>query len=603
MVSREVIQGSIATRQGRFGLRVPAPAQLAILAVGLAWAILAEAVRLRANWPLAWVLTDLLPGVAFLICGYLAWSRRSAGRIGPLMLAVGYSWFAGTLAASSVQLIDRTGYAVQGYYEAFLAWLILAYPTGRLRSPAARLAVGVFFALLFARTAFRFAIFPGTAGVDVTDPIAVAAYIADVSLRDQGDALFRVLIAGISIAVVALIVIRWRAASSTGRAVAGPILLGGIGFATGIVVETISLTLATGFSARSAAWDLGQWLTVITASVIPIAFVVGLGQDRIARGRVGDLAVELGGAAPVAEDLRAALARALGDPSLTVAYPVVGTKEFLDPEGRPLTARPGDAGDRSITEVNRGGRPLALLIHDPALAERRDLLTSVAAVAGLVVENESLQAEVRAQLEEVRASRARIVAAGDEERRRVERDLHDGAQQRLVSLALALQVARQQAAHADPALGATLDRVADELELALAELRELARGIHPTILMEEGIAAAATALAERSPVRVTVQATPKRYPASIESAAYFVVAEALTNVVRYANAALASVQVEETDGVLVVEVRDDGVGGARMDTGSGLRGLDDRVASIGGRLTLSSPVGRGTNVHAEIPCA
>jgi signal transduction histidine kinase len=597
-----VIRDSLAARQPRSGLRLPGPARLAVLAIGLAWGLLAEAVRLRANWPLGWVLVDLLPGAAFLVCGSVAWDRRPSSRIGPLMLAVGYAWFAGTVAASAVPLVDRTAYAVQGYYDAFLAWLILAYPSGRLRWLASRLVVGLFFTVLLVRTIFRFAVFQWTGGLDVADPSAVERYIAGVTLRDQGDALFRVLIAGISIAVLALIVARWRAGSPAGRAVAGPILLGGIGFATGIIVETIGLALAADSVGRSAAWDLAQWATVITASVIPIAFVVGLGQERVARGRVGDLVVELGSAPAAGDDLQAALARALGDPSLIVAYPVPGTDAFADLDGRPVAATRTE-GDRATTAVTRGGRTLAMLVHDPALAERSALLSSVAAAAGLVVENEALQAEVRAQLEEVRASRARIVAAGDEERRRVERDLHDGAQQRLVSLALALQIARRQAAEGDPAVEVTLDRVADELELALAELRELARGIHPSVLVEEGIAAAVRALAERAPIRVTVDATSARYPAPIESAAYFVVAEALTNVARYAGATLASVRVHETDGMLVVEVRDDGVGGARMTAGSGLRGLDDRVASIGGRLSIDSPIGRGTTVRAEIPCA
>jgi signal transduction histidine kinase len=213
-----------------------------------------------------------------------------------------------------------------------------------------------------------------------------------------------------------------------------------------------------------------------------------------------------------------------------------------------------------------------------------------------------LQAEVRAQLEDVRASRARIVAAGDAERRRVERDLHDGAQQRLVTLALALQLARAQASGSDATLPDTLDRATTELELALAELRELARGLHPTILVEDGLAAAVESLADRSPVPVGVRAPDSRFAPELEATAYFVVAEALTNVAKYAAATRASVSIDRHDDVLVVEISDDGLGGADPGRGSGLRGLDDRVAAAGGRLSVVSRPGEGTTIRADIPC-
>ena len=187
-----------------------------------------------------------------------------------------------------------------------------------------------------------------------------------------------------------------------------------------------------------------------------------------------------------------------------------------------------------MTKLERDGDTVALLIHDPALMEQPELLGSVSAATRLALDNERLQAEVRAQLEDVRASRARIVAAGDAERRRVERDLHDGAQQRLVTLALALQLAQSQAGRSDPALPATLDRATTELELALGELRELARGLHPTVLVEDGLAAAVESLADRSPVPVSVSAPDTRFAPELEATAYFVVAEALTNVAKYA---------------------------------------------------------------------
>jgi hypothetical protein len=222
---------------------------------------------------------------------------------------------------------------------------------------------------------------------------------------------------------------------------------------------------------------------------------------------------------------------------------------------------------------------------------------AVGNAARLALENERLAAEVRAQLEEVRASRARIVEAADAERRRVERDLHDGAQQRLVALALRLQVASK----ATPDAAALLDEATRELQTAIGEVRGLARGVHPTILTEAGLHAAVDALAERTPLPVAVDIPERRFDPAVEATAYFVVAEALTNVARYADASEARVTAVEDDGRLVVTVEDDGRGGADPTTGSGLRGLSDRLAAIDGRLTISSPAGNGTVVRAEVP--
>jgi signal transduction histidine kinase len=365
----------------------------------------------------------------------------------------------------------------------------------------------------------------------------------------------------------------------------------------------MSLLGSSNFSERSFAWDVGHWLTVLTASVIPIAFLVGLGQERLSRGRVADLVVGLGGDEPAAGDLEAALAKALGDPSLEILYPAPGTDRFMDRAGRPVDL-PNDDGDpqRAVTRVERGGDTIAMLVHDPAIAERGDLLASVAAAAGLVLENKQLQAELRVQLAEVQASRARIVAAGDAERRRVERDLHDGAQQRLVTLALVLQMARARVDDSTTELADMLDRAAAELEQGLAELRELARGIHPAVLTEDGLAAAIGALAERSPMPVSTVVPDRRFDPAIESAAYYVVAEALTNVAKYARGASATIEIAHDMDILRVEVRDDGPGGAQASPGSGLQGLADRVAAAGGRFAVDSPRLGGTTIRAELPC-
>jgi signal transduction histidine kinase len=221
----------------------------------------------------------------------------------------------------------------------------------------------------------------------------------------------------------------------------------------------------------------------------------------------------------------------------------------------------------------------------------------------MALEHSRLQAEVRAQLEQVRASRARIVEASDDARRRLERDLHDGAQQRLVTLSLALAMARNRAGDSDPHLESLLESAAKEAREAIAELRELARGIHPAVLTETGLSGAIQALAERSPVPTTITTLPPgRFPAPIEATAYFVVSEALANVAKHAAATNAEVSVRELTGRVVVAVSDNGIGGALPDAGSGLRGLADRVAAVGGSWRIDSPPGRGTRLEAEIPC-
>ena len=222
----------------------------------------------------------------------------------------------------------------------------------------------------------------------------------------------------------------------------------------------------------------------------------------------------------------------------------------------------------------------------------------------LSAENEQLTAELEAKVEELRASRHRIVEAGYAERRRVERDLHDGAQQRLMALTMTLRLAREKI-DADPAASAELlDEAMEELGAATAELREFARGIHPVVLSDRGLGAALNGLAERSPVPVEIAAAPAdRLPTPVESAAYFVVAESLTNVARYADAELATVRVERRNGSLEVEISDDGSGGADPDSGTGLRGLADRVAALDGSFAVRSKAGEGTTVEARIPCA
>jgi signal transduction histidine kinase len=333
---------------------------------------------------------------------------------------------------------------------------------------------------------------------------------------------------------------------------------------------------------------------------IPLALLYGLLHVRLVRSSVGDMVVSLG-EQPGAARLREALARTLGDPDLSLAY-ALPNGGFVDADGRPLSL-PSDS--RAHTVLRADGEPIAALIHDPVLADRPHVIEAAGAAARFAIQNERLRAEVRAQLEEVRASRARIVEAGDKERVRVERDLHDGAQQRLLSLSLALRMAEQRLGPSpDPELRDTIEAAKSELDHAIDEIRELARGIHPAILTDEGLAPALESLAERAPVPTHVARAPsERFAAPVEATAYFVVSEALTNAARHASATGIRITADRRDGLLLVEVADDGIGGADLKNGTGLRGLSDRVAAAGGRLRIDSPSGQGTRVVAEIPCA
>ena len=344
------------------------------------------------------------------------------------------------------------------------------------------------------------------------------------------------------------------------------------------------------------------WLGLIVFASVPWVFLIGLVRSRVARaGAVSELLLRLG-EAPGTGTLRCRLAEALGDRSLQLVFWLDDKSRWVDSEGHTVELPADGDPARAWTPVELEGRRVGAIVHDVTLSDDPELLGSVAAAAGLAMENERLQAQLRARVEELRASRARIVEAGTQERRRLERNLHDGAQQRLVALSLTLRLAQGKLRKDPEKADELLDGAQEELTLALGELRELARGIHPAVLSDRGLGAALEALAGRAPIEVDLAELPRdRLPEPIEAAAYFVVAEALTNVVKYAHASQATVRVSPVNGHAVVEVADDGIGGADPDRGSGLRGLADRVSALDGRMQLDSPAGSGTRLRAEIP--
>ena len=341
-----------------------------------------------------------------------------------------------------------------------------------------------------------------------------------------------------------------------------------------------------------------EWLAGVVGMAIPVAFLVGLLRTRLHRSAVADLVVALHGPLTPTE-VRDAIAGTLRDESLVLAFWLPDRECYVGPDGAEVDpeAQPG----RAVTVLEGDGGRLAALVHDRTLLDDPALIDAVGAAASLALENARLQAELRTQLNEVRASRARIVEAGDAERRRLERDLHDGAQQRLLGIRLALQLVRGRLADGGATLDGLLTEADTEVVGALDELRALARGIHPALLSDEGLAAALTALVRRVPVPVELAVCTERLPATVEATAYFVASEALANVVKHAHATRAAIEISRANGHVAIAVTDDGVGGADGD-GGGLRGLRDRVEAVDGHLRVHSVPGHGTRVTAAIPC-
>jgi signal transduction histidine kinase len=535
---------------------------------------------------------------SFIGTGLYAWWQRPDNHFGFLMTAVGFSWIANALSDSSTPGVFVVGYLAGALPFGFLIHLLLAFPAGRLEGRMAKgLALWAWFQVTVGQLAT--VLVTDTKNGDcrcATNPLllthdkgvadAVAGFVTITSVLGL-------------ITIAAFLGHRYRRAGVAQRRALGPMYLAGA-----VTMVLLSITLAadvTSFDNEvEAAVDLASNVALLA---VPFGFLLGLMRTRMARGGgVSDLITRVGSPRDGAVRMRDLLAESLEDPSLELAYWLPERGVFVSEDGRE-TDLPENHPGRSVTEVTRDGERVAAIVHDPALDDSRDLVRGAGAAVALALENERLDAELRARLEELRASRERLVRAGLDERRRLERDLHDGAQQRLVSLRLALGLLKRAAA-TDPAGAERLvEGAVTELDAALAELRELARGIHPGVLSDHGLEPALSALADRAPLPVDVDAEVARLPQAVESAAYFTVAEALTNVAKYAHAHAASVSVAAVNGHVVVEVRDDGVGGADPSRGTGLRGLADRVAALGGRLDVESPSGAGTTLRAEIPCA
>jgi signal transduction histidine kinase len=541
---------------------------------GLVWGLASEALYYRAGTPAYEVLLDLTIGLTYLYGGLALWASRPANRIGRMMVAVGLAWFIGNLAISDVAGLRELGILFSGVAATFLIALILAYPSGRLETRLDRATVAIL-AIGFAATSTA-SLLP----ISQDPTVATGQLVVNVALAS----------------FVGIVVIRrWVVAPRRRRPELLPVLIAGAIQMAVLVIFFLNQAVALPDSVH----EFLNSAKTLAPAAIPVALLVGFYRQSELRHR--------------------ALVEAMPDMMVR-----------LTRDGHVLDIR----ADDSVLVTGRVDPLVGGRLHDIVPAEIAEAVQSVAAAAIETGQLQTLDAsfdlptgrrafevrvspsgadevtaivrdftDQRAAQSELRQSRTRIVEATDAERRRLERDLHDGAQQRLVSLSLALRLARSRlTGDANAAAVEGLDDAAAELKTAIVELRELARGIHPAILTEAGLGPAIDTLAERSSVAADVLALPdRRLSPAVEATAYFVVSEALANVAKYASATRATVTAECPGDYLRVEVADDGVGGADPAGGSGLRGLADRVAALGGSLSVVSPMGGGTRVVADIP--
>jgi signal transduction histidine kinase len=579
-------------------------ALLALFALGVIFAGLDVALALTSTHEDQKVVTALLGpliGLSFIGTGVFAWWRRPLNRFGLLMTGVGFAWFLAGLTESNNSTVFTIGSYVEPLYLVIVIQMVLSFPTGRLESLAQRVTIAAGYLVVLA-VRLPFFLLGGDISSDLSGPRPdnVFAIVDAPDLADVFDYTATFIAVVVLVSTLVLLVRKRQAATPPQRRALAPMLWTGLALVgllgIAFVIDVLGLPDEIG--------DIAGLLALVSFAILPFAFLAGLVRSRYSRaGAVGELIERLNN--PEADrSLGLALADALGDRSLKLVYWRPSAGHYVTYDGRPVEL-PEPGSGRAVTEVEREGIRVGAIIHDAALGDEPGLVRAVAASAALALENERLGAELRARLDELQTSRSRLVEVSMFERRRLERDLHDGAQQRLVALSLQLGLAQRRLQEGeDAAAGAMLDAARDELARALEELRELARGIHPAVLTDRGLEPALEALAERAPLPVSLDQMPaERLPAPVEAAAYFVVAEALTNVVKYAEASTAAVRIRRNGSYAVVEVRDDGVGGADPTIGTGLRGLADRLAALDGRLEVHSPPGEGTTVRAEVPCA
>ncbi len=582
----------VAGREGRRGTAALASVIAAAGGVACALSIAAPALRGLPLHPLDQAIHTGV-AAAYIGTGVVALLRRPGNATGLLMAAIGFLWLVGDLYWIPGALAFTIAATFALFYGTVLAHLALAFPSGRLPGGFERRVMVGLYAWMLVNNLVRMLFFDPHAEGCAGCPANLLLVVHDPGVERWRNDVSSYLDTAVIVAVGAVIVRHWWRRTRATRYVIAPVLF----------AYLVTREVADDFVTLSPAGArIVYEFMPAGLAVWPLVFLVGLLRTRLDYARVGALLPQLAGQVAPGR-VRDALAATLHDPQLELLYWSPITDGYVDLDGHPRepVASPG----RTVAPIGGEGGPLAVMLVDEIVLQEPALLQAAGAMARLALENERLQAEVRSQLVQLRSTTARLVEAGQDARQRIERDLHDGAQQRLLALSMTLGQARARAGDgADPRLRAFLDHAADDLQQAITELRELARGIHPMLLTQEGLASALKALAERAPLPVEISAPSQRFPDTVESTAYFFVSEAVTNAARHAAASVVRVEVTVAGDEMSVRVSDDGVGGANPATpgGSGLLGMRDRVVALGGRMTVTSPTGRGTTVVARLPC-
>lgn len=522
--------------------------------------LLAEGTAFEWANPAGW-LPDVIVGWTCVGCGLLAWSRRPESWTGPLLAATGFAWFIGNFAGAGIAPVAWVASQLLFLHRAVVIHAVLTFPTGRIASRTGLVAIVLGYAS---------SIVPPAARSPIT-AVAISLLLIGVALRDY---------------LVAPHPARW----ARGFALAAALALG-------VVIAVATLAHA---AVPTGGLDQPVLLAYEASLILVAAFLsVALATTRTQPGLVADLVVELSGSE--GGTVRDALARAVGDPSLEIGYWDPAAEAYFDSAGEPVHLPHGNA-KRAVTRFDVDGRQTAVIVHDPAVLESSELSESIRTTARLAAANTRLRADVLDQLAELRASRRRLAVAGDAERSRLERLVEDGPLRRASALAEALSETQAMTAGSrDDPVRRKIEQARSVLEDAREDFEGLARGLHPRILTAAGLAAALQHLASQSQVHVDLVVDVDRFPEAIEAAVYFVAAEGLANIAKHARASRASVAIRSLGDKVTVEILDNGVGGADLGAGTGLRGLADRVEALGGKFDVDGSHRPGTRLVAEIP--
>jgi signal transduction histidine kinase len=523
----------------------------------------------------------------YIFAGMVAWRRRPDSAFGPLMILAGFITQLSMLQWTSLPLPNTIGQLCDLLVAAVWLHIFLAYPTGRLPGRAERVVVVVGYVTAVGLQVVILALggFNDNHLLSVVKRRQAAEAVEDVQL---------LALSALGLIGVGLLWRRWRSLPRWQRRRPTQIVIDCFSLS---LVMLAALLIAGAF--QLPGFEVLQLATFAVGGLAPLAFLAGLLDARLAKAGVGELLVRL--RANPTPDLQALLAQALRNPTLSLVYWLPQYGSWADQDGNPATLPEPDSGRRA-TIVKQNGEQVAALVYDATLGEEPELVEAVSAAAGIALENGRLEAELRARLQELHGSRTRVVEAQQHERRRLERDLHDGAQQRLVALALELGSLAEKS-DGDPATQIRLKHARSEVAQSLDELRGIARGLHPAVVSGHGLAVALESLVATAPLEVQLKAEGlPRLKEQLEVAAYYVVSESLTNAAKHAQASRVSVEVTADDHTLIVEIIDDGIGGADSERGTGLRGLADRVEALNGRLRIWSPPGKGTRVRVELRC-